>query len=63
MKRVEAPLNLMEDILSTFTINVFFQCFRTRVNMDIQYFLVLICGTRTQNLSGPVSYNLYNFIY
>jgi hypothetical protein len=33
------------------------RCFRARVDSDI--FLVLICGTRAQNLSAPFRYSLY----
>jgi hypothetical protein len=67
MKRVEASLNLMEEILSTR-----YKCVLSAVNHKLSvsghmfirtYFLVLICGTRVQNLSGPVSYNLYNFMH
>jgi hypothetical protein len=66
-KRVEALLNLMEDILSTYYKRIL-SAVNHKLNVSghlltWSYFLVLICGTRAQNLSGPVSYNLYNFIH
>jgi hypothetical protein len=53
-------LNLMEGILSTHykcTLNSQMKCFRTRVDMD--FFLVLVCGSRARSLSAPFTHTLY----
>jgi hypothetical protein len=44
-----------------FSGNLQITCFRTRVVMDV--FLVLVCGTRAQNLSAPFSYTLHNTLH
>jgi hypothetical protein len=43
----------------TFSYNSQIKCFRTHVDMDI--FLVLVCGIRAQSLSAPFSYTLCSY--